>query len=128
MQKGAFGYARGGAENEQALRKNTASFDKKYIESHILTGIDLKDLDLTTQLFGIPLSMPIIQAPMAAHGLAHVDGELATTRGMLKAGSIPVLSTYGNKTIEGRCSSGQRQAVFLSAIHEQKRRLQPLYG
>ena len=65
---------------------------------------------------------------MAAHGLAYVDGELATTRGMLKAGSIRVLSTYGNKTIEGRCSSGQKQAVFLSAIHEQKRRLQPLYG
>ena len=37
---------------------------------------------------------------MAAHGLAHVDGELATTRGMLQAGSIPSLSTYGNKTIE----------------------------
>ncbi len=100
MEKGAFGYVRGGAENEQSLRENTDSFDKKYIEPRILAGLNAKDIDITTSLFGIPLSIPIIQAPMAAHGLAHVDGELATARGMIQAGSIPSLSTYGNKTIE----------------------------
>lgn len=100
MEKGAFGYIRGGAENEQNLRSNVTAFDKKYIEPRILTGMELKDLDMKTELFGIPLSMPIIQAPMAAHGLAHVDGELATAKGMVKAGSIFSLSTYGNKTIE----------------------------
>ena len=30
MSAGAFGYVRGGAENEQSLRENTSSFDKKY--------------------------------------------------------------------------------------------------
>lgn len=120
MQKGAFGYVSGGAENEQALRENTASFDKKYIEPRILTGIGLKDLDLTTQLFGIPLSMPIIQAPMAAHGLAHVDGELATTRGMLKAGSIPALSTYGNKTIEDVAAAAGKGKPFFFQLYMSK--------
>ena len=100
MEKGAFGYVRGGAENEQSLRENTDNFEKKYIEPRILTGLNVKDIDMTTSLFGIPLSIPVIQAPMAAHGLAHVDGELATARGMIQAGSIPSLSTYGNKTIE----------------------------
>ena len=100
MEKGALGYVRGGAENEQSLRENTDSFDKKYIEPRILAGLNAKDIDMTTSLFGIPLSIPVIQAPMAAHGLAHVDGELATARGMIQAGSIPSLSTYGNKTIE----------------------------
>lgn len=100
MDKGAFGYIRGGAEDEQNLRENVSVFDKKYIEPRILTGMELKDLDMKTELFGIPLPMPIIQAPMAAHGLAHVDGELATAKGMVKAGSIFSLSTYGNKTIE----------------------------
>ena len=36
---------------------------------------------------------------MAAQGLAHEAGELATARGMAQVGSIFSLSTYGNKTI-----------------------------
>lgn len=78
MSAGAFGYVRGGAENEQSLRENTSSFDKKYIEPRILAGLETADIDMTTELFGIPLTVPVIQAPMAAHGLAHVDGEEAT--------------------------------------------------
>ena len=35
MEKGAFGYVRGGAENAQSLRENTDSFDKKYIAPRI---------------------------------------------------------------------------------------------
>lgn len=66
----------------------------------VLQGIELKEIDLSTQLLGIPLKTPIIQAPMAAQGLAHASGELATAKGMAQVGSIFSLSTYGNKTIE----------------------------
>ncbi|PUT22228.1 lactate oxidase [Salmonella enterica subsp. enterica serovar Dublin] len=100
MEKGAFGYIRGGAEDENNLRSNTVSFDKKYIMPRVLQGIELKEIDLSTQLLGIPLKTPIIQAPMAAQGLAHASGELATAKGMAQVGSIFSLSTYGNKTIE----------------------------
>ncbi|EBA5977081.1 lactate oxidase [Salmonella enterica] len=100
MEKGAFGYIRGGAEDENNLRSNTKSFDKKYIMPRVLQSIELKEIDLSTQLLGIPLKTPIIQAPMAAQGLAHASGELATAKGMAQVGSIFSLSTYGNKTIE----------------------------
>ncbi|MBX8825436.1 lactate oxidase [Ochrobactrum sp. SFR4] len=100
MDKGAFGYIRGGAENEQNLRSNTSVFDKKYIMPRVMQGIELSDIDLKTNYLGIDLKTPIIQAPMAAQGLAHQDGEIATAKGMAKAGSIFSLSTYGNKTIE----------------------------
>ena len=70
--------------------------------------IELKNINLSTSLLGIPLKTPIIQAPMAAQGLAHEAGELATARGMAQVGSIFSLSTYGNKTIEdvSRASEG----------------------
>ncbi len=100
MDKGAFGYIRGGAENEQNLRSNTSVFDKKYIMPRVMQGIELSDIDLKTNYLGIDLKTPVIQAPMAAQGLAHQDGEIATAKGMAKAGSIFSLSTYGNKTIE----------------------------
>lgn len=100
MEKGAFGYIRGGAEDELNLDKNTRSFDRKYIMPRVMQGIEIKDIDLSTQFLGMDLKTPIIQAPMAAQGLAHQDGEIATAKGMAKAGSIFSLSTYGNKTIE----------------------------
>ena len=100
METGAFGYIRGGAEDEKNLRSNTTAFDKKYIMPRIMQGIELKDISLGTKFLGIDLKTPIIQAPMAAQGLSNVDGELSTARGMGKAGSIFSLSTYGNKTIE----------------------------
>ncbi|WP_432766826.1 MULTISPECIES: lactate oxidase [Providencia] len=100
MEKGVFGYIRGGAEDELNLDKNTRSFDRKYIMPRVMQGIEIKDIDLSTQFLGIDLKTPIIQAPMAAQGLAHQDGEIATARGMAQAGSIFSLSTYGNKTIE----------------------------
>ena len=120
MEKGAFGYVRGGAENEQSLRENTSNFDKKYIEPRILTGMEMKDIDMSATLFGIPLALPVIQAPMAAHGLAHVDGELATTRGMLQAGSIPSLSTYGNKTIEEVAAAAGEGKPFFFQLYMSK--------
>ncbi len=65
-----------------------------------MQGIELSNIDLSTSFLGLKLKTPVIQAPMAAQGLAHQDGEIATAKGMAKAGSIFSLSTYGNKTIE----------------------------
>lgn len=112
MEKGAFGYIRSGAENESNLRSNTTSFDKKYIMPRILQGIELTDINLKTKLLGIDLETPIIQAPMAAQGLAHVNGELATAKGMAKAGSIFSLSTYGNKSIEDVAKTAGKNPFF----------------
>ncbi|MFF0983474.1 lactate oxidase [Proteus mirabilis] len=100
MDKGTFGYIRGGAEDENNLRSNTSAFNKKYIMPRALQGIEFSDLNLKTEFLGIKLDTPIIQAPMAAQGLAHQQGEVATAKGMAKAGSIFSLSTYGNKTIK----------------------------
>lgn len=112
MEEGAFGYIRSGAENEINLRSNSTSFDRKYIMPRILQGLESSDLNLATSLLGIELKTPIIQAPMAAQGLAHVEGEIATARGIAKSGSIFSLSTYGNKTIEEVAEAGGDNPFF----------------
>ena len=112
MEEGAFGYIRSGAENEINLRANTTSFNRKYIMPRILQGLESTDINLSTQLLGIDLKTPIIQAPMAAQGLAHVEGEIATARGVAESGSIFSLSTYGNKTIEDVAEAGGNNPFF----------------
>lgn len=48
MDKGAFGYIRGGAEDELNLKKNTQHFDNKYIIPRVMQGIEISDIDLST--------------------------------------------------------------------------------
>lgn len=100
MEKGAFGYIRGGAEDEKNMQRNTASFDKKYIIPRSFQGLKLEDVDISTSLLGINIKTPVIQSPTAAMGLSHRDGEVASAKGISKAGSIASISTYGNKTIK----------------------------
>ncbi|MBV7391531.1 lactate oxidase [Enterococcus alishanensis] len=97
MDKGAFGYISGGSEDEITLRENTSAFNKKKIVPRVLQGIEKPDL--STQLFGIDLKSPIIEAPSAAQGLSHSKGEVATAIGTAEAGSIFTISTYATTLI-----------------------------
>ncbi len=57
-------------------------------------------LDLSTELFGDRISMPLIIAPTAVHGLATPEGEIATARAAHRAETIMTLSTLANFSIE----------------------------
>lgn len=107
---GAFGYIRGGAEDEWTMRENTLAFNKKKIMPRVLRGID--HADLSTSLFGIPLTTPIIQAPVAAQGLAHEEGEVATAKALAKIGSIFSISTYGSTAVEEAAQSAPGAPQF----------------
>lgn len=113
MPKGAFGYIAGGAEDELNLNRNTRAFDKKYIIPRVLQGLNKEDINLSTRFLGIDLKTPIIQAPTAAQGLAHKDGELATAQAMGEVGSIFSLSTYGNTTVEDVAKVSKNTPFFL---------------
>jgi 4-hydroxymandelate oxidase len=49
--------------------------------------------------------MPILVAPTAFQGMAHPEGEIATVRAAGAAGTIMVLSTLSNTTIEDAASA-----------------------
>ena len=98
MEKGPFGYIREGAEDEYTLKRNVSCWDTKRILPRMLQKIEVQDT--TTSLFGIPLSMPIIGAPIAAQKLCHVNGENDTAKGVAAAGTIFSLSAYGSTLIE----------------------------
>lgn len=110
MDKGAFGYIRGGAEDEWTMKENTTAFNKKVIMPRVLKGIEAADLHTT--LWGIDLATPIIQAPSAAQGLAHEKGEADTAKGVAAAGSIFSISTYANTTIEAAAAAAPNAPQF----------------
>ncbi|BDH45904.1 L-lactate oxidase [Salmonella enterica subsp. enterica serovar Choleraesuis] len=110
MEKGAFGYIRGGSEDEFTLKQNTLSFNRKKIVPRVLQGISQPSL--ATEVLGIKLSTPIIQAPVAAQGLAHTRGEMASAQGMYAAGSIAAVSTYASTTIADTRAAAPNVPMF----------------
>ncbi len=101
---GALDYIRGGAETEGTMRRNESAFDMVDIYPRVLTGVDNPSTE--TSVFGIDISMPIIVAPAAAHGLAHVSAEAGSARGAAAAGTIMSVSTYASSTLAEVAGAG----------------------
>jgi 4-hydroxymandelate oxidase len=59
--------------------------------------VDVSQRDLSTQILGQSLQLPILIAPMAFQCLAHPEGEIATAKAAAKLGSVMVLSTMATK-------------------------------
>jgi 4-hydroxymandelate oxidase len=94
----AYDYYRGGSFDEITLAENDAAYDRLRLYHRVLR--DVSERDLSTELLGSRISMPVLVAPTAFHRLAHPEGEVATARATAAAGTIMTLSTLSNCSIE----------------------------
>jgi 4-hydroxymandelate oxidase len=95
-----YDYIAGGAGDEWTLRENRRAFERWMIRPRMLRGIDDADLDTSIELFGTPLSMPVIIAPWAYQSGVHPDGEGGTGRAAERAGTVMVVSTTTEAFLE----------------------------
>lgn len=101
---GGFGYIRGGAGDEWTMRENEIAFNRKTIVPRVLA--DLEHPNLSTSILGLSLPMPIMMAPIAAHALAHVGGEVEMARGIAQVGALMGVSTYSSELVEDIAKAG----------------------
>lgn len=94
----AYDYYASGALDEITLRENHAAYDRIALRYRVLR--DVSQRDLSTTVLGQRVSMPILIAPTAFHGMANPEGELATARAAGAARTIMVLSTLSNSSVE----------------------------
>jgi len=90
LPKPVFDFADGGAEDERTLRRNEQDFSAYRFLPQPLRGAG--SVDLSTTIFGTPLSMPFVLGPTGLAGLFWPDGERETARAAAKAGTIYCLS------------------------------------
>jgi L-lactate oxidase len=105
---GGFGYISSAAGDEWTKRENEAAFKRITIVPRYLTGY--KEADRSTTLLGSKVSMPIIVAAMAGHGMAHVTAEVGSARGTGEAGALYTAASLSTKTMEeiAAASSGPK--------------------
>jgi 4-hydroxymandelate oxidase len=98
MAPNAFDYVASGAWDEQSLAENDLAWRRYRLRPRVL--VDVSTVDTASTLLGRPTAMPVAIAPMAVHGLAHPDGELATARAAAAADIPFTLSTTSSRSIE----------------------------
>ncbi len=96
--KPAYDYVTGGSWDEWTLQRNRDAFHKITFRPRMLVEVD--KLDLSTELLGQKLTMPVLVAPTGTHGLVHPEGEVATVRGAGAAGAFMVISTNSSMALE----------------------------
>ena len=98
-----FEYIDGGSYAEQTLRRNVGDLADIALRQRVLR--DVSQLDLSTQLFGQKLALPVALAPIGLAGLNARRGERQAVRAAERAGVPFTLSTVG------ACSIGEVAAA-----------------
>lgn len=107
---GGFGYISGGSEDDWTRNENESAFTHKQIVPRVLSGVENPQTDTT--FLGIHTNMPFMMTPLAAHGLAHSQGEKDTARGTAAAGTIMSESTYSTFSIDDIAQAGNGAPQF----------------
>ena len=99
-----FDFADGGAEDEYSLCRNEAAFAGHELLPRPLNGA--ADRDLSVELFGRRLALPVIIGPTGLSGLFWPGGEIAAARAAASAGTAFCLSHGSTCTIEALAATG----------------------
>jgi isopentenyl diphosphate isomerase/L-lactate dehydrogenase-like FMN-dependent dehydrogenase len=94
----AYDYYASGANDEVTLRENRAAYERITLLPRMLVDVSVRDMGTT--VLGEPVSMPILIAPTALPGLAHPEGEIATTKAAGAAKTLMTLATLSTSSIE----------------------------
>lgn len=111
-----FHYIDGGADDEVTLGRNTAAFDTVDLVPNVLAGIDT--VDLSVEVLGRKLDMPLFMSPTAMQRLFHHDGELALAHTAEKLGTMFGVSTIGTRSIEELGALTSAPKLFQIYVHK----------
>ncbi|TYL39142.1 alpha-hydroxy-acid oxidizing enzyme [Natronococcus pandeyae] len=94
----AFAYVAGGAGSESTVEANDRAFDEWQIVPRILR--DVSDRDLSIELFGREIPVPVLLAPIGVQSILHDEAELAVARAASDVGVPMISSSVSSYTME----------------------------
>jgi L-lactate dehydrogenase (cytochrome)/(S)-mandelate dehydrogenase len=103
-------YIDGGADDLQTLRANRSAFAGWAFRPKILTGKE--GTELSTDLGGAKLSLPVFLAPTGMSAVAHWTGEVAAAKAAERAGTRAVISSAASYSPEEIAEATQEDHFF----------------
>lgn len=113
-----FDFADGGAETEGTMRRNESAFEHLRFIPRPLGGALKRDLSV--DLFGTKLSMPLLVGPTGFAGLFWPEGEIAAARAAHNAGIGYVMSHASTVTIENLSNATTGPKWFQNFIYKDR--------
>jgi L-lactate dehydrogenase (cytochrome) len=110
-----FHYIDGGSDDEVTLARNTSAFDSVDLVPNVLAGVD--DIDLSVNVLGSKLDLPLFFSPTAMQRLFHHDGEFAIADVAEQYGTMFGVSTIGTRSIEELGARNDAAKLFQIYIH-----------
>ena len=98
LPRDAWNFGDGGAETETTLRRNHRAINRLAIRQDVL--VDIREIDLSTRLLGLPLSWPVAVAPMGGLILFHPQGDVEMGRGAAQGDTLQFLSGASGWPVE----------------------------
>lgn len=80
-----FGWAAAAAGEEVTLARNSIALNRLALLSRTMRSVGT--VDTSTTLLGVPLSIPVVMAPVGALSLYHPDGAMGSARAAAHAGT-----------------------------------------
>ena len=111
-----FHYIDGGSDDETTLKRNTDSFSKCDLIPNILASVG--EPDLSVEVFGHKIDMPLFLSPTAMQRLYHHDGDKASARAAEKFGTFYSMSTMATSSIEEIANISGGPKLFQLYIHK----------
>lgn len=105
-----FEYIDGGSYAETTLRKNLSDLEAIALRQRVLC--DVSDIDLTTEIFGRTLSLPVALAPVGLAGMNARRGECQAVRAAEAAGVPFTLSTVSACSLSEVASAASKPFWF----------------
>lgn len=118
MDRGAWSYYQSGSDDEVTLRANRDAFERIRLRPRML--VDVRDCGMQTTALGTPVSMPVLIAPTAFHGLADPEGECAVAQAAGGAGTLMVVSSSSSHSLEDIAREASGPLWFQLYVHDRQ--------
>ncbi|NKX42602.1 alpha-hydroxy-acid oxidizing protein [Rhodobacteraceae bacterium R_SAG2] len=113
-----FNYIDGGADDEVTMRRNTKAFESVDLVPNVLRGVT--DVDLSTEIMGQKLDLPVYLSPTALQRLFHHEGEHATAAAAAKFGTMFGVSSLGTVSMAELAAKHETPQVYQFYFHKDR--------
>jgi isopentenyl diphosphate isomerase/L-lactate dehydrogenase-like FMN-dependent dehydrogenase len=110
LSRDVWNFGAGGSETETSMRRNRRALDRLAIRQDVL--VDVREIDLSTTFLGVPLSMPVMVAPMGGLVLFHHQGDVEMARGASMGDTLVALSGATGWPVEDVAKAGPGPKLF----------------
>lgn len=113
-----FNYIDGGADDEVTYRLNSASFERCDLIPNVLRGVE--EVDMSVNVMGQKLDMPLYCSPTALQRLFHHRGERAVAAAAAKYGTMFGVSTLGTVSLEELRAAHDTPQLYQFYFHKDR--------